>query len=111
MKEMMDDFNKAMLYFSKMNPEEFRKFNEFGSSVLRDGKLSLKTKELIAVGISVNSRCSYCIALHTEKAFKAGATEEEIMEAGTVAVLMGGGQSFTYMTELKKAIDRYKERT
>lgn len=109
MKEQMNDFKNAMGYLARTNPEEFKKFNEFISTVLKDGKLGLKTKELICVGIAVASRCSYCIGIHTEKAFKAGASEEEIMEAGTVAVLMGGGPALTYITDLKKAIDYCKE--
>lgn len=108
MKELMNDFKNAMGYMSKTNPEEFRKFNEFISAVLKDGRLDLKTKELICIGIAVASKCSYCIGIHTEKAFKAGASEEEIMEAGTVAVLMGGGPALTYIAELKKAIDYCK---
>ncbi len=109
MKEAMDDYKNAMVDFSKTNPEEFRKFSEFAFAALKDGKLNSKTKELIAVGISVAVRCSYCIYLHTKEAFKAGATEEEIREAATVAVLMGGGPALTYITELKKAIDYCKD--
>jgi len=108
MKEHLENFKSAMGYVAKTNPEEFKKFNEFAASVKKDGKLDLKTKELICVGIAVAIRCVYCIGIHTEKAFKAGATEEEIMEAGMVAVLMGGGPAFTYLTELKKAIDYCK---
>lgn len=109
MKEKMNDLKNSMVYMARTTPEEFKKFNEFISSVLKDGKLDLKTKELICVGIAVASRCDYCIGLHVEKAFKAGASEEEIVEAGTVAILMGGGPAFTYMTVLKKAIDYYRE--
>lgn len=110
MEELLKDFKNAMTYFSSKNPEEFKKFNEFVSSVTKDGKLDLKTKELIALGIAIAIRCSYCIGIHTEKALKAGATEEEIMEAATVSVLMGGGPALTYITELKKAIDLFKSK-
>jgi len=108
MKEHLENYKRTMAYVAKTNPEEFKKFNEFVASVLKDGKLGIKTKELICVGIAVAIRCEYCIGIHTEKAFKAGATEEEIMEAGMVAVLMGGGPALTYLTELKKAIDYCK---
>ncbi|MCM8806333.1 MAG: carboxymuconolactone decarboxylase family protein, partial [Candidatus Omnitrophica bacterium] len=66
--------------------------------------------ELIAVGIAVTIRCSYCIGIHVEKAFKAGATEEEILEAGMVSVLMGGGPAYTYLTDLVEAIKMVKEK-
>ncbi|MCM8777074.1 MAG: carboxymuconolactone decarboxylase family protein [Candidatus Omnitrophica bacterium] len=111
MKELMDRFKKAMSEMSAKKPEEMKKFGEFVSTVLKDGKLDLKTKELICVGIAVAVRCSYCIGIHVDKAFKAGATEDEIMEAGIVAVLMGGGPAYTYLTDLVEAIKMVKEKT
>jgi AhpD family alkylhydroperoxidase len=108
MKELMKEFKAGMAELSKSNPEEFKKFSEFMSSVHKEGKLTEKTKELIALAISVAIRCSYCIGVHTENAFKAGATKEEMLEAATVSVLMGGGPALTYIAELKKAIDLYE---
>lgn len=109
MKQAMADFREGMKDLSRYNPEEFRKFNEFVASVLKDGKLDLKTKELIALGIAIAVRCTYCIGIHVEKCFKAGATADEIMEAATVAVLMGGGPALTYVAEVKKAVDLFNQ--
>ncbi|MGI6595638.1 MAG: carboxymuconolactone decarboxylase family protein [Elusimicrobia bacterium] len=109
MKELMIKFKKAMGAVYAKKPEEMKKFGEFINTVLKDGKLDLKTKELICVGIGITSRCRYCIGLHVEQAFKAGATEEEIMEAGMVAVVMGGGPAYTHLTDLVDAIQRVKE--
>ena len=58
-----------------------RYFKGFMASVLKEGKLDTKTKKLIAVGTTITARCKYCIAIHVEKALKAGATKEEILEA------------------------------
>ncbi len=109
MKELMDKFKKAMAEVSSKKPEEMKKFGEFVGAVLKDSKLDTKTKELICVGIAVAVRCSYCIGIHVEKAFKAGATEDEIIEAGMVAVLMGGGPAYTYLTDLVEAIRMVKD--
>ncbi|MDD3725658.1 MAG: carboxymuconolactone decarboxylase family protein [Candidatus Ratteibacteria bacterium] len=111
MKELMGKFKKAMAELSVKNPEEMKKFGEFVDTVMKNGKLDLKTKELICVGIAVALRCSYCIGIHTKNAFKAGATEDEIVEAGIVAVLMGGGPAYAYLTELIEAIEMVKEKT
>ena len=108
MKEKLADFEAGMMELSKRNPEEFKKFNEFLGSVLKNGKLDLKTKELIALGIAIAIKCSYCIGIHTKHCYKAGATTDEIMEAATVAILMGGGPAAAYVAELKKAIDIFK---
>ena len=107
MKEALEDFKVAMGELQKYNPEEFAKFNQFVASVLKPGSLDVKTKELIALGTAITARCVYCIGLHVEKCYKAGATTAEIMEASTVAVLMGGGPAMTYIAEVKKAVDLF----
>lgn len=56
-----------------------------------DGALLKKTKELIAVGISVVTNCESCMQWHIEQAFQSGATQEEILEAVEVGIEMGGG--------------------
>jgi AhpD family alkylhydroperoxidase len=56
-----------------------------------DGALPKKTKELIAVGISVQINCESCMQWHIEQAAKAGATYEEVLEAVEVGIEMGGG--------------------
>ena len=70
--------------------------------------LDRKTKELIGVAMAVNSHCEYCIAVHVTKAFEAGATPEEIQEAGLHAVLFGGGPALAHsVTSLKKTIEEF----
>jgi AhpD family alkylhydroperoxidase len=110
LQKLMTDFQQGMAEFSKDNPEEYKRFNEFLSSVHKERNLSNKTKELIALAIAIVVKCSICVVVHTENAFKAGATKEEIMEAATVSVLMGGGPALAYITHLKEAIDLYENK-
>jgi AhpD family alkylhydroperoxidase len=74
----------------------------------KEGALSYKTKELICIALGVAAHCSYCIASHVNKAVHAGASRREIMEAGFVAVKMGGGPSMAYMTQVIAACDEFK---
>ncbi len=55
-----------------------------------------KDKDLIALGISINTRCEGCIAMHTNDALKNGATNNEIVETIGTAIYMGGGPSVVY---------------
>jgi AhpD family alkylhydroperoxidase len=64
---------------------------------MKDGCISLREKELIAVGIAVAIKCEPCIRLHVKKSLETGATAEQILEAATVAVMMGGGPAFTHL--------------
>jgi AhpD family alkylhydroperoxidase len=64
---------------------------------MKDGALSLKEKELIALGIGVAMHCEPCIRAHTQKCLAAGATKEQILEAAAVAVVMAGGPAYTHV--------------
>jgi len=107
MRKAIEDFQEAMKMLSRNNPETMRDFIKFMDSVLKEGYLDTKTKELIALGTAITARCKYCIGLHVEKAIKAGASKEEILEAATVAILMGGGPALTYIAEVKKALEEF----
>ena len=107
MKESVDSVMQMMGEFSKQQPETLRHFKAFMGSVLKEGILDTKTKELVAVGTAITARCKYCIAIHVEKALNAGASKEEILEVSTVAILMGGGPAMTYIVEVKKALDEF----
>lgn len=105
MRDAMRSAKRAMGELNKQVPEEMKCFTQFMGTVLKPGKLDLKTKELIALGMGLTARCKYCIGIHTEKALKAGATPDELWEVATVAMMMGGGPALTYVAELQKAIE------
>lgn len=81
-------------FFDKEVMEAWRRFD---SSVFREGKLTRKEKELIAVACTYMTRCPYCIEGHTRKALKEGATKGEVAEAIAVAAALGAGASFAHM--------------
>lgn len=91
-------------------PEIGKAFGQFFQAVMKEGALSVKQKELIAVGIGVAVRCEPCIYLHVEKSLHAGATPAEIMETAGVAVMMGGGPASTYATVVAAAIDHLEKK-
>lgn len=94
---------------SSGNPEQMAGFNALLKSSIKNGALDYKIKELICVAISCYARCDYCIAYHVHSAFKASANAQEIMEAGMVSVLFGGGPSMAYtVTSLKECIEEFK---
>lgn len=48
--------------------------------------LDLKTKELIAIGVSLAVKCEGCLEGHLKKALEIGCTKEEISDAIVVAI-------------------------
>lgn len=77
-------------------PEIHRAFDEFSRQVFADGALPGKTKQLIAVAAAHVTQCPYCISGHTKLARRAGASDQEIMEAIWVAAEMRAGGAFAH---------------
>lgn len=94
---------------SASQPETLEGFKALHKAAGKEGALSAKTKELIALAIAVASRCDGCICFHTHDALKAGATAEEIHEALGVAILMGGGPALMYATHVVEAIEQFEQ--
>lgn len=65
-------------------------YTAFRKGVYQDGALSLKNKRLIALACGLQSGCTRCVQGQTKDAIGAGATKEEVLEAVSVAVVMGG---------------------
>ena len=76
--------------------EVMKAFSALAQSALAQGALDGKTKELIAIAISVAIRCDDCIAFHVKAAVDHGATREEILETLGMAIYMGAGPSAMY---------------
>lgn len=95
----------------ELAPGPDQAFREFSKSVFADGALPAKTKQLIAVAVAHATQCPYCIRGHTQGALKAGASEQEIMEAIFVAVEMRAGGAFAHsalaVQEMEKAAGRH----
>jgi AhpD family alkylhydroperoxidase len=81
-------------------------FGQLHREALAEGALDSKTKELMALAISVTSRCRGCIAYHVHDALKAGATRQEVLETIGVAIFMGGGPSMVYGCEALDALEQ-----
>jgi AhpD family alkylhydroperoxidase len=82
-------------------------FARLHKKAIEEGALSSKTKELMALAISITVRCDGCIAYHVHDAVKAGATRPELLETIGVAILMGGGPASMYSAHAMDAIDQF----
>ena len=77
-------------------PEVFEGYLTTKSAALAAGAIDAKTKELIALAVSVTKQCDGCIASHARGAAREGATADEVAEAIGVAILMNGGPGTVY---------------
>jgi AhpD family alkylhydroperoxidase len=99
------EFMKANQKIAKHIPETVKAFMALHEKTTEPGELDKKQKELIALGIAVATHCTPCIYMHTQAATQAGATAKEILEAASVAVLMGGGPAFAHIPEILKTFE------
>ncbi|MBN2289446.1 MAG: carboxymuconolactone decarboxylase family protein, partial [Candidatus Glassbacteria bacterium] len=74
-----------------LDSKTYKAFLEMQKAAFSEGCLPVKTKELIAVGISVVIDCESCMQWHVEQAARAGASMREVLEAVEVGMEMGGG--------------------
>ncbi|WJV64005.1 carboxymuconolactone decarboxylase family protein [Pectobacteriaceae bacterium CE70] len=95
--------------YQKESTEVMNAFMALHKAVIKEGALSIKQKELIALGIAIAARCDGCIAAHVADSLKAGAKREELVEAIDVAILMGGGPSMMYGTQALAAVTELTE--
>jgi AhpD family alkylhydroperoxidase len=86
-------------------PDLMKGFNALADAATRDGALTRKTKELIALALGVAGHCDACLGFHLKALIKLGATRAEIEEALGVAVYMGGGPSLMYAAEALGAFE------
>ena len=93
-------------------PEVMKAFSAIAQAALAQaalaqGALDQKTKELIALGISVAIRCDDCIAFHVKAAVERGATREEVLETLGMAIYMGAGPSAMYASHALGAFAQF----
>jgi AhpD family alkylhydroperoxidase len=88
-------------------PEVMKGFSALARAALEAKALDTKTKELIALGIAVATRCDACITFHAEAAVRHGATRDEVMETMGMAIYMGAGPAVMYAAQAVEAYDQY----
>ena len=83
-------------------------FARLHKKAVEAGVLDSKTKELMALAISIVVHCEGCIAYHVHDAVAAGATRQELLETIGVALMMGGGPGSIYAAHAMDAIDQFQ---
>jgi AhpD family alkylhydroperoxidase len=106
-RSVIKDTDAAAAELRKLIPETLTAFGALSRAAQTPGVLDGKTKELIALAISVATRCDACIAYHARGAFRTGAAREEIAEMLAVAIQMGGGPSLNYAAQALSAYDQF----
>ena len=88
-------------------PDTLRGFSALAKGATQNGALDKKTKELIAIALSVAARCDPCIGFHVQTYVQLGGTRAELADALGMAVYMGGGPTLMYAAKTSAAFDEF----
>ncbi len=87
---------KSLRKLRQLKPDMFKGFMDFDQAVFKDGAITGKMKELMAITAAHVTQCPWCIDVHTKRAKEKGVTDEEIAEAVFVAMAMRAGAAFSH---------------
>ncbi|MCC3358565.1 carboxymuconolactone decarboxylase family protein [Bacillus sp. REN16] len=90
----------------KFAPNGFKAYGAFSATATKEGNLSSKFKEIIAVAVANATQCPYCIDVHSKNAIKLGATGEELADAILVTAALRAGGAYAHIANL---IQSYEE--
>ncbi|MBC8338638.1 MAG: carboxymuconolactone decarboxylase family protein [Alphaproteobacteria bacterium] len=107
--DMATELNQSIVRLREGIPDTMKGFSQMAAAATANGTLDTKTKELIAMAISVAVRCDGCVAFHAKACNKQGANREEILETLGMAIYMGGGPSMVYAAQALDAFDQFAE--
>jgi AhpD family alkylhydroperoxidase len=79
-----------------------RRFFALDTQTYKAGALDLKTKELLGLVASMVLRCDDCISYHVAQCKEAGVDRDEMFEAFSVALVVGGS---IVIPHLRRAVD------
>jgi len=102
---MYDLKNLSMMKQLEANASEaMRGFVDFDKAAFAEGAIPTKYKELMAIAVACTTQCPYCIELHSDKARKRGASDQEIAETVLVAAALRAGGAITHGTHAMKRV-------
>ena len=105
-KLFLNKTKKDFVSLSKEIPDTFKGFSIMGNEAKKSGLIDEKTKEFVALGIAISTRCESCIGLHVESLIKLKTTRDELIEVLAMCSYMGGGHSITFSTKALEASDQ-----
>ncbi len=104
-KEERDRQNETVLKYAGLN---MKRFYSLDGQVYAEGAISARTKEMIGLVASLVLRCDDCIMYHLIQCRDANVTTEEIEEALTIGLAVGGSITIPH---IRRAFTAWEELT
>lgn len=85
---------------------EIKRFFSLDSQAYRNGALPVRTKELLGLVASMVLRCDDCIFYHLDRCHEEGVTTDELQDAMSIALIVGGS---IVIPHLRRAVRAWEE--
>ena len=86
-----------------------RRFFALDTQTYQAGALDVKTKELLGLVASLVLRCDDCISYHVAQCKEAGVNREEMFEAFSVGLVVGGSIVIPHMRRAVDFLDKLEQ--
>ena len=88
---------------------EIKRFWALDSRAYEAGALDEKTKELLGLATSMVLKCDDCITYHIVRCIQLGMTDEELLEALNIALVVGGSITIPHIRRAVETMDKCRE--
>ena len=87
-----------------------RRFFALDTQTYQAGALDVKTKELLGLVASLVLRCDDCISYHVAQCKDAGVSRDEMFEAFSVGLVVGGSIVIPHLRRAVDFLDKLEQR-
>jgi AhpD family alkylhydroperoxidase len=112
----MADLKEFNEYRKKMNERilssdnlEIKRFWALDSRAYEPGALDERTKELLGLATSMVLKCDDCVTYHIVRCIQLGVTDDELLEALNVALVVGGSITIPHIRRAVETMDKCRE--
>jgi AhpD family alkylhydroperoxidase len=113
----LGDLEEFRRYREKMNERilssgnlGIKRFFALDSRAYEKGVLDVKTKEMLGLVASTVLRCNDCITYHVIRCVQEGVSDEILLEALNVALIVGGSITIPHIRRAVETLDQCREK-
>jgi AhpD family alkylhydroperoxidase len=113
----LSDLEDFRHYREKMNERilssgnlGIKRFFALDSRAYENGVLDVKTKEMLGLVASTVLRCNDCITYHVIRCVQEGVSDEMLLEALNVALIVGGSITIPHIRRAIETLDQCREK-
>ena len=109
--EFQSQREKLQALMMEKSDKTMKRFLNLDAQAYADGALPAKDKELLGLVASLVLRCEDCINYHLVQCHKLGLKEDELVEAMSVGLIVGGSITIPHIRRALKSWDELENKS